>query len=92
MKKYIGIVGLALLGSIVGCGSADVNTQLESAQVEFNRRFPYAMVRLPDGTIIKGGCEEYHAYSRDDFMGVTIEGVEYQTSYENVCLLSEAPD
>ena len=44
-----------------------------------------AQIILPDGVIVTGECTEYTSYS-NDYVTITIDGIQYYTSIQRVTL------
>lgn len=84
MKKKL--VMLILISAIMvgafGCQPADAETIREFEKSDIG------IVRLPNGTIIEGVCDDYRAYSTD-IARITIDSVTYLTSAENIVIISE---
>lgn len=52
---------------------------------------PYAMIRLPDGEIIRGVLDKLISNKAEDWCACKIDGVIYMTSWGNVCVFTEKP-
>lgn len=87
MKKKIVAAGIALSGCLLVGWSGGMPDLMDASH-----GFDYAQVRLPDGTIVEGECETWY---RDDKksgrLRVTIDGIDYVGSYNNIMLFSEKP-
>lgn len=87
MKKKIVAAGIALAGCLLA-GCSDGMPDPVGISYDFN----YAQVRLPDGTIVEGECETWsRANNGSDRLRVTIDGIDYVGSYNNIMLFSEKP-
>ena len=73
------VVALVILSalSLTGC-----NRQI----VDLHYNFTYAMVSMPDGTIVSGKVDSWRDYSDSDAIQVTIDGKTYYTFLGNVVL------
>ena len=83
MKKTIFAFLLATLLFTASAASA-FNYQI----FDFKYGFEYVMVKLPDGSIVEGKCEQWTDYE-SDAVQVRVNGVTYLTHYSNVVLISE---
>lgn len=73
MKKIILIIVLILICFIVsGC-----NVSSSTATPDGSTLYGTCMIIMPDGTIIKGKCEDYERYS-NNWIQVKIDGITYR--------------
>lgn len=78
MKK-IAIIILCFMLCIMLTGCTQVNKSENSPS------YTYAMIIMPDGSIIKGKCEDYMRYS-NNWMTVQINGTTYHLNDWRVTL------
>lgn len=83
MKKIVTIVALVIVLAVLatvlaGCG----NKQLLDLTYTFN----YAIIKLPDGNIVKGDVESWKDFDDGDQIQVKIKGVTYLVHSSNVVL------
>lgn len=79
MKKKLLVLLLAGLVSL---------TALSCQKVDAESTRYKAMVRLPDGPIVEGDASDWRSYS-NGIGKVTIDGVSYTTSWQNICVIEE---
>ncbi|WP_289068848.1 hypothetical protein [Faecalibaculum rodentium] len=83
MKKLFITAGLALAFLLAGCGNSDpLGTQYY---------FGWAQIKLPNGEIVEGEVDAWNHGDENDRVRVTIDGIDYNTHFSNVCLFSEKP-
>lgn len=86
MKRLTAILTLILLSisllSLVSCGNQDI----------FDTVYTYdeAIIRLPDGTVVKGKVDSWSDYSDGDQIQVTVDGKIYLVHSSNICLIASA--
>ena len=72
MKKIIlAILLISMLFIIVGCDNDTPNVDKISAE-------KYAMIIMPDGSLIQGKCNDFSSYKEITY--ITIEGIEYRAA------------
>lgn len=84
MSKKIAVVLITILAmcTLAGCGN----------QKFFgDNTYRYAIIALPDGTVVKGELEYWCAYG-DNRFHVTVNGQSYFTSTVNIVMMSEMPE
>lgn len=74
----------AVLGILVGVSI--VFTLALGAGCALTEEYNYAMIKLPDGTVVEGGLDYY--FDSNDVAEVTIDGIQYKVSQENCVLIS----
>lgn len=75
-RKFFMAIALAAVLMLIGCGS-------ESDSGDGQRKVNYAKVYNPDGTLLVEG--EYDScWAVSSYVTVRINGIEYQTGYNNV--------
>ncbi len=57
--------------------------------IDTRYRFDYAMILLPDGSVVEGRVTSWMDYDDSDVVQVTMDGKTYLTHYSNVCLIDE---
>lgn len=82
MKRYIFIlVVLALIAVLLsGCNNRTLNV---------HSQFDEAIIRTPDGSIVRGQVQEWSRFYSPDFVQVKIDGVTYQTNSLNVLMIAK---
>lgn len=75
-RKFFMAIALAAVLMLTGCGS-------ESDPGDGQHEVNYAKVYNPDGTLLAEGEYEYASYG-SQVITIRIDGVRYQTSYNNV--------
>jgi hypothetical protein len=70
-----------------GCAPAETDG-VETVTV-CEEKSEFAIVRLPDGTIIQGNVE-YHCTYSSGCIKITIDGVEYYTHLANVAIIESS--
>ncbi len=83
MKKYMLIAGIVSAFLLTGCVNRDF--------LSWQYNFTWAQVKLPDGSIVEGPVDSWSRGDENDRVRVTIEGIDYNTHFSNVCLFSERP-
>lgn len=48
----------------------------------------YAMIKMPDGSVIRGSCGEYHTYT-DGWAKVEINGIWYKCDQSRIVIWEE---
>jgi len=48
----------------------------------------YAMIKMPDGSVIRGKCEDYFI-NRDNWARVNIDGIEYKCDQSRIVIWEE---
>lgn len=48
----------------------------------------YAMIKMPDGSVIRGKCEDYFR-NRDNWVEVNISGIEYKCDQSRIVIWEE---
>lgn len=48
----------------------------------------YAVIKMPDGSVIRGKCEDYFR-SRDNWVEVNIDGIEYECDQSRIVIWEE---
>ena len=84
MKKFILTAGLSSAFLLAGCGNQDI------AGMQYY--FGWAQIKLPNGEIVEGEVDAWNHGDKTDRIRITIDGVDYNTHFSNVCLFSEKPD
>lgn len=80
MKKIIAIILCFMLCILLtGC------TQVNKPENSTTRTYTYAMIVMPDGSIIKGECSAFTRIS-SGFAMITIDGVKYYTHEWHIIL------
>lgn len=88
IKGLFAIIAVCMIFlAIPGCAS---NTQ-ETEKTDsgwYQPRYTYAMIVLPDGTIVEGELEHwYYPSTHSVTMSVTIDGKQYLVSVNNLVLM-----
>lgn len=78
MKKVLLVLVTAVC--LTGC-----NRQI----VDLNYKFDRAQIAMPDGSYIEGRVDSWTDFEDGDQLQVTIDGVTYLTSSNNVVLMSK---
>ena len=78
MKKVLLVLVTAVC--LTGC-----NRQL----VDLNYKFDRAQIAMPDGSYIEGKVDSWTDFEDGDQLQVTIDGITYLTSSNNVVLISK---
>lgn len=78
MKKGLLVLIAALL--LTGCNKQFIDT---------NFKFDRAQIAMPDGSYIEGKVESWSDFEDGDQLQVTIDGITYLTSSNNVVLISK---
>lgn len=84
-KRIISIVAVLTLtlALLTGC-----NKQL----VDLNYSFNYAIIQLPDGTIVEGKVQSWTDYEDGEQLQIKIDGVTYLCSSYNCVLMNKQED
>ena len=82
MKKFV-IVMLAAVMLLVVCGAC--NKQI----IDVTYSYEYAVLSLPDGTIVEGKVDSWTDYSDGDQIQVKIDGKQYLVHSMNAALISK---
>lgn len=81
MKKIFAmIIAITML-----CTAVPASANYKLFDLKFN--YEYVMIKLPNGEIVSGECEEWTDYE-SDAVQVRVNGVTYLTHYSNVVLMS----
>lgn len=72
---------------MVGCATADTDTPEASTVRE--TKSEYAILHLPDGTIVRGDVDYKYTY-QSGCVRITIDGVEYYTHFANVAIIESS--
>lgn len=75
-RKFFMAIALAAVLMLSGCSG-------ESSSGDGQNKVSYAKVYNPDGTLLAEGEYEYASYG-NQVVTIKIDGVKYQTSYNNV--------
>lgn len=78
----------AVLGILVGI--LIVFTLALGAVCASKEEYNYAMIKLPNGTVVEGGLDYY--FNSNNVAEVTIDGIQYEVSQENCALISKEND
>ena len=78
----------AVLGILVGI--LIVFTLALGAGCALTEEYNYAMIKLPDGTVVEGELDYY--FNSNGVVGVTIDSIQYEVSQENCVLISKKID
>ena len=76
------LILVCILLMFAGCATAE-NASESSTKAE------YAIVRLPDGTLIEGNVDRKYSYS-NGCIDITIDGVAYKTHWANVATIESS--
>lgn len=63
-------------------------TDVSRSCVDMAWRYDYAMIRMPDGSVIQGTLEAWKNFHNSDTIQLKIDGKIYLTHYKNVVLIS----
>lgn len=83
MKKETKILVVVLACILIMFSLVSCNKQI----VDLNYSFNYAIIRLPDGTIVEGKVQSWTDYEDGEQLQVKIDGVTYLTSSFNCTLI-----
>lgn len=72
---------------MVGCAPAD--TGAPEASTVRETKSEYAILRLPDGTIVRGDVDYKYTY-QSGCVSITIDGVRYYTHFANVAIIESS--
>lgn len=72
------LIGVGLYGKFA-------NQQLFDVVWKYN----YAMMRMPDGSIVQGKLNSWKDFSNSDTVQLKINGKTYLTHYENVVMIAD---
>lgn len=78
----------AVLGILVGISI--VFTLALGAVCASKEEYNYAMIKLPNGTVVEGGLDYY--FDSNSTAEVTINGIQYEVSQENCALIFKEDD
>lgn len=86
MKKM-----LVLVLALVLCAIALSACKIGNRQIGFDttQTFKYAIIQLGNGELIEGNIETWRDFSESNEVQITINGITYLTSYENVIMATE---
>lgn len=79
-KTLLALMLLCALLMLTACGNRSL--------LDTHYNFDYAMISMPDGTVIQGTVDSWRDYEDGDQLQVTIDGVTYLTHSTNVVLIS----
>ena len=82
--KTVGIV-IVIIGLMLSCTACAWNYQWFDLTYEFDR----AIIRLVDGTVVDGRCEQWRDFEDGDQIQVTVDGSTYLVHSCNVTLIAE---
>ena len=82
MKKFVTVM-LAAIMLLVVC--AGCNKQI----IDVTYSYEYAILSLPDGTIVEGKVDSWTDYDDGDQIQVKIDGKQYLVHSVNVVMISE---
>ena len=83
-KRLIAVIAAIMtMGALAGCGNHTV--------IDTTYTFRYAIIALPDGTIVKGKVDKWCDYEGEQLQ-VTINGQVYLTSSYNCVLMANVPE
>lgn len=57
--------------------------------VDMTRRFEYAMIKMPDGSVVEGQLDSWLDFEDGDQIQLKIDGETYLTHVMNTCLISK---
>ena len=81
MTRCLTILTAALMAlMLTACGNRSL--------LDTHYNFDYAMISMPDGTVVEGKVDTWHDFQQSDQLQVTIGGVTYLTHSTNVVLMS----
>lgn len=72
---------------MVGCAAVDTDTPEASTVRE--TKSEYVILRLPDGTIIRGDVDYKYMYQTGG-VSITIDGVKYYTHIANIAIIESS--
>lgn len=86
MKKIL-ILVLILALCVIGLSACKVGNR----QIGFDttQTFKYAVIQLGNGELIEGEIETWRDFKNSEEVQITIKGIAYLTSYENVIMATE---
>lgn len=86
MKKM-----LALILVLVLCAIALSACKVGNRQIGFDttQTFKYAVIQLGNGELIEGEIDTWRDFKESEEVQITINGITYLTSYENVIMATE---
>ena len=79
-KTLLALMLLCALLMLCSCGNRSL--------LDTHYNFDYAMIAMPDGTVVEGKVDSWRDYEDGDQLQVTIDGVTYLTHSTNVVLMS----
>ena len=79
-KTLLALMLLCALLMLTACGNRSL--------LDTHYNFDYAMISMPDGTVVEGKVDTWHDFQQSDQLQVTIGGVTYLTHSTNVVLMS----
>ena len=86
MKRIIIlIIALLILLTFVGCASCNGCNQMAFDGI---LKFDEAVIRMPDGTILRGTVEKWNDYEDGDQLQVRIDGTWYLVHSSNIVLIA----
>ena len=80
-KTFLALLLIASLLLLTACGNRSL--------LDTHYNFDYAMIAMPDGTVVEGKVDSWRDYEDGDQLQVTINGVTYLTHATNVVLMTE---
>ena len=87
-KLWIILIAIVLI-VLIGLGIYWETTHGNRKLVDTNYRFDYAMIRMPDGSVVEGKVSSWLDYADSDVVQIKINGRTYLTHYSNVVLIDE---
>ena len=83
MKKIFAmlLVLVMVVGLLAGCGN--------KVLLDTTYSFDWAIIQLPDGTIVDGKVEKWTDYSDGDQLQITIDGATYLVHSSQVVLIAK---
>ena len=89
MKKRILSILAALALTLMLYISCKLLTGCNKQLVDLNYSFNYAIIQLPDGTIVEGKVQSWTDYEDGEQLQIKIDGVTYLCSSYNCVLMNK---
>lgn len=80
------------LAFIIASGMLLLTTSCNYQVVDFTYSYKYAIINLPNGTIVEGKVDSWRDYEDGDQIQVTINGVTYLVHASDAVLMTEEPE